>query len=146
MLNIILFEIASGDKYRRGAGSSALLALRRFGWRSLKQIGQIGAGLLSLFLVVSIAAHNTAPADTMPADTMPADTASTKTTPKIMSSMSMSPRRLNQPSDSLFSSKSYLSEESSAALPAEGKPFQVLRPKMTYHRLTTSRFSIPAGD
>lgn len=129
-----LFEIAFADEYSRGVGSIALLALRRFCRQLLKQMGQVSAGLLSLFLIVSIATHSAAPPKTTPAETL---------------SMSMPHRLSNQPvnpsADSAFS-PSRLSGKPSTALPDEGKPFQVLRPKMTYHRLTTSRFSIPSNN
>ncbi|PZO14063.1 MAG: hypothetical protein DCF25_15345 [Leptolyngbya foveolarum] len=130
-----LFEIAFADEYRLGVGSIALLALRRFCRRLLKQVGQVSVGLLSLFLIVSIATHSAAPPEATPTET---------------TSMSMPHRLSNQPvnpsSDPAFSPNRRLSDQPSTALPAKGKPFQVLRPKMTYHRLTTSRFSIPLNN
>ena len=58
----------------------------------------------------------------------------------------------NQPSLDIVNSSSIdLHQDQPAtvvpALLVEGdKPFQALRPKMTYHRLTTSRLSIPATN
>ncbi|MGB3767483.1 MAG: hypothetical protein WA947_13070 [Phormidesmis sp.] len=158
MSNYTLFEIASADEYRSKAGCAVLLAFRRFYGRSLKQLGQVGAGLLSLFLIVSFAAHSSPPASAMPNQTSPAQTPPAQTSPAQTSpaqnmsiSMSMphrlSTQRLGPASGSLLSPESRrASREPSTALSDQDKPFQMLRPKMTHHRLTTSRFSIPADS
>lgn len=153
MSNYTLFEIASADEYRSKAGCAVLLAFRRFYGRSLKQLGQVGAGLLSLFLIVSFAAHSSPPASAMPDQTSPAQTPPAQTSPAQNMSMSMSmphrlsTQRLGPASGSLLSPESRrASREPSTALSDQDKPFQMLRPKMTHHRLTTSRFSIPADS
>lgn len=153
MSNYTLFEIASADEHRSKAGCAVLLAFRRFYGRSLKQLGQVGAGLLSLFLIVSFAAHSSPPASAMPDQSSPAQTPPAQTSPAQNMSMSMSmphrlsTQRLGPASGSLLSPESRrASREPSTALSDQDKPFQMLRPKMTHHRLTTSRFSIPADS
>ena len=103
--------MAASNRDAMGGSSTALLALRRWFRRSLKQMG---AGLLSLILVLGAVGHN------------------------------------QPPLNSVSSSSGGLQGSQQSVVPAvliEGdKPFQALRPKMTYHRLTTSRLSIPAEN
>lgn len=102
----------------------ALLALKRFCRRTLRQMG---IGAIALLFVVGITAHH----------------------PEAQSSNSLSHHRavvsmsLTSPTHSAKPSKPGQTESVGAADLIAHKPFQTIRPKMTYHRLTTSRFSIP---
>ena len=141
MSHRVLFEIASDNRYSSSVGSTALLAVQRYLRRLFKQMG---VGFLSLILLWGITAHganaqivkqnsNDLYRQTAPSATMP---------------MSMPHSQANhQANRQQLSENNDLSEHpvasSSTVLPAEGKPFQALRPKMTHHRLTTSRLSIP---
>lgn len=119
--------VADGCGFNRKstAYSTALLALRRFGRRSLKQMS---AGLISLLLIWGVTVQG-------------ADTP--MNAPRIDG--------LSAASSDVSLVKNRAGGEGqlavvSAVLPDGDKPFQVLRPKMTNHRLTTSRLSIPSAD
>ena len=107
------------------AYSTALLALRRFGRRSLKQMS---AGALSLLLIWGVTVQGAnAPMNAPLADGQ----AATDSRVSLVETRSGDEGSL---------------AAVSAVLPDGDKPFQALRPKMTNHRLTTSRLSIPTTD
>lgn len=146
MSHRVLFEIASDNRYSSSLGSTALLAVQRYVRRLLKQMG---VGFLSLILLWSITTQG---ANAQMADGQSSDDLYRQSVPTAPMQMSMPHRspgqQPSQPSGrSRLAQDSHLSDRhvtaSSPALPAEGKPFQALRPKMTHHRLTTSRLSIP---
>ena len=123
--------VADGCGFNRKstAYSTALLALRRFGRRSLKQMS---AGLISLLLIWGVTVQGAdAPMNT-PMNAPRIDGLSAAS-----SDVSLVENRAGGEGQSAVVS---------AVLPDGDKPFQVLRPKMTNHRLTTSRLSIPSAD
>lgn len=113
-----------------GVSSGALLALKRFCRRSLKQIG---VGAIALLLMTGIATQG---ADAQPSSI---DTLSASVAPHWQAGKAQTDPFGDFES---YSSLIGASADASSELLSD-RPFQVLRPKMTYHRLTTSRLSIP---
>lgn len=121
-----LLSLLTADSYTPDclpvAPSTALLSIRQFIRRSQ---GRAGAGLLSLLLIWGVVTHGAH-----------ASLANSQTMTGISVASSTDSRYDRQQQSALVL----------ATLPEADKPFQVLRPKMTYHRLTTSRLSIPTED
>ena len=113
-----------------------MLAVQRWLRRSLKQMG---VGFLSLILVWGITTQGT--------QAQPLNDLYKQKRPAATMQMSVpSQQASRQLTQTSALTDDPATKDTSTALPDGDKPFQALRPKMTYHRLTTSRLSIPAAD
>ena len=106
-------------EFSKNTSSIALLALKRFCRRSLRQMG---IWAIALLLIVGTAARSPEP---QPLPFSSSDL------------IQLSPATVGAP-------ENVLEDASKSALSlGDRRPFQAVRPRMTNHRLTTSRFSIP---
>lgn len=117
--------------------SIALLALKRFWRRTLRQMG---IGAITLLFIVGITAHSPeAQSSIQPSSSLL--NSGQRDRPQIVSMSLISPHPSSK--QSKFEQIESVPKTEDAVDLVDRKPFQTVRPKMTYHRLTTSRFSIP---
>ena len=136
MSNQSLFDIATSDRYGFDSSSTAVLALRRFARRFAKQAS---ACLLSLVAAWGIAAHGLGGEAIASSEAVGAYARAPFA--QVAKRSAGGAHRL------VVDGRQQAPRVGLSEAIAKGdKPFQTLRPKMTFHRLTTSRFSIPVED
>lgn len=115
--------------------SLALLALRRFVRGTLRQVG---LGLMSLVLILNLSAPATAKGTAVDLGQRVTHRVSTFEQPSQL----RKPVSEGLMSEGLTSEQSFKESSSDADLK---KPFHLLKPRMTHHRLTSARLFIPSS-